>query len=82
MAQNVPPIEWTDNALIVREFIFRYWCATGHGPNYSNVHEDTGLSRRDIIQAYKELQLGIVVVVDQDTQNCNLIKAQPFSSFP
>ena len=82
MAQNVPPIEWTDNALLLRKFVFEYWCATGHAPNYRNVHEATGLSRRDIIQAYKELQLGIVVVVDQDTQNCNLVKAPPFSSFP
>ena len=43
MAQNVPPIEWTDNALVLREFVFRYWCATGHAPNYRNVHEATGL---------------------------------------
>jgi hypothetical protein len=82
MAQNVPPIEWTDNALRLREFVFQYWCETGHAPNYRNVNEAIGLSRRDIIQAYKELQLGIVVVVDQDTQNCNLVKAPPFSSFP
>ena len=35
-----------------------------------------------IIQAYKELQLGIVITVDENTQNCNLLKAPPFSSFP
>ena len=32
--------------------------------------------------AYKELQLGIDIVVNEDTQNCNLLKAPPFSSFP
>ena len=30
----------------------------------------------------KELQLGIVITVDEDTHNCNLLKAPPFSSFP
>jgi hypothetical protein len=34
------------------------------------------------VQAYKELQLGIICVVDQDSVNCNLLKFQPFSSFP
>jgi hypothetical protein len=82
MPQNVPRWDWSDNALRLRQFVFEYWCDNGRGPNYRNVHEATGLSRREIIQAYKELQLGIVVVVDEDAQNCNLIKAPPFSSFP
>jgi hypothetical protein len=34
------------------------------------------------VQAYKELQLGIICVVDQDSTNCNLLKFQPFSSYP
>ena len=34
------------------------------------------------MQGYKELQLGIICVVDQDSVNCNLLKFQPFSSFP
>lgn len=82
MPQNVPSWEWSDHALRLRQFVFEFWCANGRGPNYRNVHEAIGLSRREIIQAYKELQLGIVVVVDEDAQNCNLIKAPPFSSFP
>src|SRR5919107_1674780 len=57
-------------------------CQLRVGPNLRDVHEATGLSRREIVQAYKQLQLGVACVVDQDSQNCNLIKFQPFSSFP
>ena len=82
MAQNVPKIEWTEDSLEVRKFIFEFWCEHGRGPNLRDVHEALGLTRRRIIQAYKQLQLGIVITVDEDTQNCNLLKAPPFSSFP
>ena len=82
MPQNVPSFEFTDNAKQVRQFVFDHWCEHGVGPTLRDVHEATGLDRRHIIQAYKELQLGIVVTVDEDTQNCNLVKAPPFSAFP
>jgi hypothetical protein len=82
MPQNVPSFEFTDDALRVREFVFQFWCDNGHGPTLREVHEALGLDRQHIIQAYKQLQLGIVVVVDEDSQNCNLVKAPPFSSFP
>ena len=82
MPQNVPTWEWSDNALRLRQFIFEYWCETGVAPNYRRIFEGTALSRRDIIQALKELQLGTVAVVNQDTQNCDILKAPPFSSFP
>ncbi|MGQ0824216.1 MAG: organomercurial lyase [Actinomycetota bacterium] len=82
MPQNVPGFAFSDDALKVRAFIFDFWCEHGRGPTLREVHEATGLERREITQAYKELQLGIVITVDEDTQNCNLIKAPPFSSFP
>jgi hypothetical protein len=82
MPQNVPLFEWTDDALRLRQFVYEFWCAQGVGPNLRDVHEALGLERQAIIQAYKQLQLGIICVVDEDTQNCNLIKFQPFSSFP
>ena len=63
-------------------FVYEFWCEHGHGPNLRAAREGTGLDRRTIIQAYKELQLGIICVVDQDSQNCNVLKFQPFSSFP
>ena len=40
------------------------------------------MSREQILQSYRQLDLGIICVVDHDSQNCNLLKAQPFSSFP
>ena len=82
MPQNVPTFEFTENALRVRAFVFDFWCEHGRGPTLREVHEATELDRRSIMAAYKELQLGIVVVVQEDTQNCNLLKAPPFSSFP
>jgi Alkylmercury lyase len=82
MPQNVPPFEFTEDALRLRAFVFDFWCEHGRGPTLREAHEALGLDRHQIIQAYKQLQLGIVVVVDEDSQNCNLVKAPPFSSFP
>src|SRR6476620_8458188 len=82
MPQNVPAFEFSDAAKALRALVYEHWCEHGHGPNLGVVHQKTGYDRRTIIQAYKELQLGIICVVDQDSVNCNLLKFQPFSSFP
>ena len=82
MAQYVPGYEWTDESLVVRKFIFDFWAETGRAPNLRHMHEGTGLARRRIVQALKLLQTGIVVVVDQDSPNCDILKAPPFSAFP
>jgi hypothetical protein len=82
MPQNVPVFEFSDAAKALRAFVYEHWCGHGHGPNLRAVHDGTGFDRRTIVQAYKELQLGIICVVDQDSVNCNLLKFQPFSSFP
>jgi hypothetical protein len=80
--QNVPAFEFSDDAKQVRGFVYDHWCEHGRGPNLRDVHEATGLERRAILQAYKQLALGIICVVDQDSQNANLLKFQPFSSYP
>lgn len=82
MPQDVPAFEFSDEAKRLRAFVYEHWCAHGRGPNLRGAREGTGLDRRQIIQAYKELQLGIICVVDQDSQNSNLLKFQPFSSYP
>jgi hypothetical protein len=82
MPQNVPVFEFSDEAKAIRHFVYGFWCEHGHGPNLRAVREGTGLERRQIVQGYKELQLGIICVVDQDSVNCNVLKFQPFSSFP
>jgi hypothetical protein len=82
MPQNVPAFSFSDDAKQLRQFVYEHWCEFGRGPNLRTVHEATGLSRRQILQAYKQLQLGIVCVVEQDSQNGNLLKFQPFSSYP
>jgi hypothetical protein len=82
MTQNVPEFQFDDDALKLRQFIYEYWCAKGHGPNLRAAHEATGLARERIIEAYKRLDLGVICVVDHNSQNFNLLKVQPFSSFP
>jgi hypothetical protein len=82
MPQNVPVFDFSDEAKRLRAFVYEFWCEHGRGPNLHAVHAGTGLDRRQIVQGYKELQLGIICVVDQDSVNCNLLKFQPFSSFP
>ena len=67
MPQNVPAFEFSDRAKQVRAFVFEFWCEQGRGPTLLEVHQATGLDRRRIIGAYKELQLGIDVVVNEDT---------------
>ena len=82
MTQQVPEFQFGEDALKLRQFIYQYWCDHGHGPNLRAAHEGTGLSREQILQSYRQLDLGIICVVDHDSQNCNLLKTQPFSSFP
>ena len=82
MPQNVPTFQFSPEALRLRQFLYEYWCAHGHGPNLRAAHEATGLGRRELIAAYGELDLGLTCTVDHDTQNCNLLKLQPFSSYP
>lgn len=82
MPQNVPEFKFSEDALKLRQFVYEHWCAHGHGPNLRAAHEATGLSRRQILDAYQQLDLGIMCIVDQHTQNFNLLKAPPFSSYP
>ena len=82
MPQNVHEFDFSDDAKRVRAYLFDFWCENGRGPTLREVHEATGLDRRGIGAAYKELQLGIVMTVQEDTQNFNLLKIPPFSSFP
>ncbi len=82
MPQQVPDFRFSDRALKVRQFLYEYWCEHGYGPNLRLVHEATGLSRNEIIETYRELDLGLICTIDHSTQNCNILKIQPFSTYP
>jgi len=82
MPQNIPEFQFSDDALKLRQFVYEYWCMHGHAPNLRAAHEATGLSREQLIEAYQRLDLGIMCIIDHETQNCNLLKAPPFSSYP
>lgn len=82
MPHNVPEFQFSDDALKLRQFLYEYWCARGHGPNLRAAHEATGFGREQLLAAYRELDLGLICTIDQQTQNANLLKLQPFSSYP
>ena len=82
MQQGMPEFPYSEDALRLRQYLYEYWCDKGHGPNLRGVHEDLGLSREAIIAAYKQLQMGNMVVLDPTSQNFNVLKMLPFSSFP
>lgn len=82
MAQNVPTFEFTEDAKRVREFVFRFWSDERRPPSLRDVSQALDLDRRQIIDAYKAMDLGIIFTVDLDTQNANLLKAPPFSAYP
>lgn len=82
MPQNVPEFAFSEDALKLRQCVYEHWCTYGHAPNLRAAHESTGLSREQLLEAYKQLDLGIMCNVEQDSQNFNLLKAPPFSSYP
>lgn len=82
MLQDLPPFEFDENALVVREFLYEFWCEHGRGPNLRDVSGATGLGRERILRAYRQLEYGIILVADHRSQNANLLKLQPFSSYP
>ena len=82
MPQQVPPFQFSDDAKRVRQFVYEHWCNHGRGPNLLDAHVATGLSRARLVEVYRELDLGLVLTVQQDTQNVAILKCQPFSSYP
>jgi hypothetical protein len=82
MPQRVPAFRFSDDALRVRQFVYEHWCSTGRGPNLHEAHVATGLGREPLVEAYRELDLGLVLTIQQDTQNVSILKCQPFSSYP
>ena len=82
MPQNVPAFQFSDDAKKVRQFIYEHWCREGRGPNLREAHEATGLARERLVEVYRELDLGLIITIQQDTQNVAILKCQPFSSYP
>lgn len=82
MPQNVPDFRFSEDAIKVRQFLYEYWCANGYPPNLRDSAAATGLPRRRLMQAYRELDLGIMITIDQETENVNILKCMPFSAYP
>ena len=82
MQQGMPEFPYSEDALRLRQYLYEFWCEEGHGPNLRGVHQALGMTREAIIAAYKQLQMGNMVVLDPTSQNFNVWKMLPFSSFP
>src|SRR5262247_625581 len=82
MPQNVPSFEFSDDAKRVRQVVYEHWCEHGRGPNLRTMHQATGFSRERLLEIYRELDLGLVLTLDQTTNQPAILKCQPFSSFP
>jgi hypothetical protein len=82
MPQNVPDFRFSDDAIAVRKFLYEFWCQRGYPPNLRDSAEATGFSRRRLMQVYRELDLGIMIVIDQHSENVNILKCMPFSAYP
>lgn len=82
MAQNIPDFRFGDDAIKVRQFIYQFWCERGFPPNLRDAAESTGFDRRRLMQAFRELDLGIMIVIDQEAENVNILKCMPFSAYP
>jgi hypothetical protein len=82
MPQNVPSFQFGEDALRVRHFIYTHWCEHGRAPNLRTVHEATGFGRPRLLEIYRELDLGLILTLHQDTQQGAILKCQPFSSYP
>jgi hypothetical protein len=82
MPQNVPALRFSDDALRVRQLVYEHWCTHGRAPNLREAKSATGLARVRLVEVYRELDLGLVLTIQQDTQNVAILKCQPFSSYP
>jgi hypothetical protein len=82
MPQNVPAFQFSDDAKRVRQAVYEHWCRHGRAPNLREAHEATALSRLRLLEVYRELDLGLILTIHQETQNANILKCQPFSSYP
>src|SRR5215831_5054112 len=82
MPQNVPSFEFSDDARRVRQAIYEHWCAHGRAPNLRSMREATGLGRERLVEVYRELDLGLILTLDQRTNQLAILKCQPFSSYP
>lgn len=82
MPQNVPDFRFSEDAIKVRQFLYEFWCERGFPPSLRDAAEATGFDRRRLMQTYRELELGIMIVIDQEAENVNLLKCMPFSAYP
>ncbi|MEE9286109.1 MAG: organomercurial lyase [Dehalococcoidia bacterium] len=80
--KQVPPFEWSQEALKLRQFVYEFWCERAYGPNMLDMSRSVGLTRRQILDALYELQMGGLCVLDLNSPNLNLLRFLPFSSYP
>ncbi|MCH8190118.1 MAG: hypothetical protein IIC80_02050 [Chloroflexi bacterium] len=80
--KQVPPFEWREDSLKLRQFVYEFWCERSYGPNMRDMHEGVALSRRQILDALYELQMGGMCVLDLNSPHQSMHRFLPFSGYP
>ena len=80
--QLIPSFDWSENAKKVREFVYVYWGENSHPPGMLDIHQATGLGRRDIQNALYELQMGGMCTLDLESPHLSMLRFLPYAAYP
>lgn len=72
---------FSPEAIAVRRYLYRRYLDNGRGANASLITEATGLDRRQVRDALLELERGVMVMIERDTDGV-VIKCPPWSDIP
>lgn len=75
------PASFTEDAKLVRKYLYDQFLATGRCPNTVAIMRGTALSKNAVDDALVALERGVMVMLERDTDH-NVIKCPPWSNFP
>ncbi len=80
---NGPAEPWvfSDNAKTVRRYLYERFATCGCSENVHSMHRGTGLSITEVKEALDELERGVMLMLERDTDDV-LIKCPPWANFP
>lgn len=72
---------FTPTAKAVRRYLYDQFLTHGRSPNIQQIMRDTGLSRVALRDALLELERGVMVMIERDTDGV-IIKCPPWANIP
>jgi hypothetical protein len=73
--------KFTPAAIEVRRYLYAQFLEFGRSPNVERITRDTGLARSAVREALLELERGVMVMIERDTDGV-LIKCPPWANIP